>query len=132
MKTVGAYRRGDVPYVVLCNTSPPIFRRALDPRGTRSKVSLAVTIILAIVGGIDAHYRRQLSTNRFDGALFFGFFFGVYISPFIRPFLYIDIFVIFLRSFHVTNRQYQGYFSLITRYFEEREREKLHIKILIH
>lgn len=66
MKTVGAYRRGDVPYVVLCNASPPIFRRALDPRGTRSKVSLAVTIIPAIVDGIGARYRWRLSTNR-DG-----------------------------------------------------------------
>jgi len=38
MKTVGAYRpRGDVPYVVLCNASPPIFRRAHEPRGTRDQ-----------------------------------------------------------------------------------------------
>lgn len=70
MKTVGAYRRDDAPYVVLCNASPPIFRRARPARATRSKVSLAVTIIPTIVGGIDARVidvgdRRRY---RFDGA----------------------------------------------------------------
>jgi len=91
MKTVGAYRHGDEPYVVLCNASPPIFRRALDPRGTRSKVSLAVTIIPAIVDGIGARYRRRLSTNRFDGTTsFFRFQHTIYPSVF-----FISIFLLF-------------------------------------
>lgn len=66
MKTVGArIGHDDATCRMLCFVTRRLqFFGALDPRGTRSKVSLAVTIIPAIVNGIvAARYRRPLSTK---------------------------------------------------------------------